>query len=381
MNLPDATSPRPPVRSTAALWPLLTCSIIAVAVAWVPCASLIAQGRPIWMVVVAGLAAFPFVPLLWHGLAEARAAARAAALFSGRTRFGLRSLAVACVVLAVSLGNLGPVRLLAQVRAPFTRRQVHTEVKGKEVPAPVTAFGLEPFIPADASLAIGLSGSVAMQRLFAAYGIDTREKLAALATCKIDFVNARVLIASRGVGNHLIAVRAPGIAEDRNLYCLVGVMGPDRVLVTTDGPQGPRVLQVKGWSSQPLTFRMLDETTMIATDQAWQGTASKKLLAVDGDAAPGPLAAPLGRVQLTAPLWIAGVNGTLQGTWDLALDARQEGNTFKVQGSATPPGGDGDRALISISAPLPFVSALPESAVTLGIRNVMKALAVAVSSP
>jgi hypothetical protein len=379
MNFPDPTSPRSPVRSPAALWPVLTCSIIALAVALVPCASLTAQRSPIWLVVAAGLAAFPFVPLVWHGLAEIRANARAAAPFSGRTRFALRSLAVASVVLAVSLGNLGPRRLLAQVRALFAGRQVHTAVKEKELPAPLTTFGLESFIPADASLAIGLSGSSAIQQLFAIHGIDTREKLAALETCKIDFVNARVLVASRGTGSHLIAVRAPGIAEDRNLYCLVGVMGPDRVQVTTEKPEGPKVLQVKGWSAQTLTFRMLDETTMIATDQTWQPTAAKKLLAVDGETPPGPLAAPLGRVQLTAPLWIAGVTATLEGTWDLAIDARQDGNTFKVQGSSTPPAGEADRAQISVTAPLPFASALPKSALTLGVRSVMKALEAAVS--
>jgi hypothetical protein len=284
-------------------------------------------------------------------------------------------------VLAVSLGNLGPVRLLAQVRAPFARRQAQTAAKETALPAPLTSFGLESFIPADASLAVGLSGSAAMQQLFAAYGIDTRDKLAALATCKIDFGNARVLVASRGTGSHLIAVRAPGIGEDRNLYCLVGVMGPERVQVTSEGPHGPKSLQVKGWSSQPLAFRMLDETTMIATDPAWQATAGKKLLAVDGDTQPGPLAAPLGRVQLVAPLWIAGVSVTLQGTWDLAIDARQEGNAFKLQGSATPPAGEGERAQISISAPLSFASALPETAVTHGIRSLMTALAAAVSSP
>jgi len=379
MNLSGTTSPsQSAVRGTAALWFVLTCSIIAIAVALVPCASLLAQRRPIWLVLAAGLAAFPFVPLLWHGLAEAKTSARAAAPFSGRTRFALRSLAVACVVLAVSLGNLGPVRSLAQVRALVDRRQVHIAVKENELPAPLTPFGLEPFIPADATLAVGLSGLAAMQQLFANYGVETREKLAALATCKIDFVNARVLIASRGTGSRLIVVRAPGIAEDRNLYCLVGVMGPDRVQVTSEGPQGPKVLQVKGWSSQPLIFRMLDETTMIATDQAWQATAAKKLLAVEGQTPPGSLAAPLGRVQLTAPLWIAAVNATLQGTWDLAIDARQEGNTFKLQGSATPPAGEGDRAQISISAPLSFASALPEGAVTLGLRSLMKALAAAV---
>lgn len=378
MTFPNATPPEPTDRGNPALLPVLACSIVAVAAALVPSASLLAEKRPIWLVVAAGLAAFPIVPLLWHGLAEARASARAAAPFSGRTRFAIRSLAVAFMVLAVSLANLGPTRLIAQLRAPLAGRQVQTVAKEKAPPVP-TPFGLEAFIPADASLAVGLSGSVAMQQLLAAYGIDTREKLAALATCKIDFVSARVLVASRGAGSHLIAVRAPGIAEDRNLYCLVGVMGPDRVQVTSEGPQGARVVQVKGWSSQPLTLRMVDDTTMIATDPVWQPTAAKKLLARDVDSAPGPLTAPLGRVQLTAPVWIAGVKVTAQGTWDLAIDARQEGAALKVQGSATPPAGEGDRAQISLSTPLSFAAALPEAAVTHGIRGLMRALGVVVS--
>jgi hypothetical protein len=382
MNPPQTTSPsQSTARGSAALWLVSVCSIISIAAALVPCASLFARRSPIGLVVAAGLAAFPLVPLFWHALAEARASARAAAPFNGRIRFALRSLAVAGVVLAVSLGNLGPKRSLAQVRALIAPQRVHTAVKGKDLPPPMTPFGLEPFIPADASLAVGLSGSAAMQLLFATQGVDIREKLTALATCKIDFANARVLIASRGTGSHLIVVRAPGIAEDRNLYCLVGVMGEGRVQVASDGSQGSKVLHVKGWSSQPLTFRMLDEMTMIATDQAWQATAAKKLLASDGETPPGPLAAPLGRVQVATPLWIAGVNVTAQGTWDLAVDTRQEGNTLKLQGSATPPAGESDRAQISVTVPLPFAAALPESAVTVAIRGVMTALAAAAASP
>ena len=68
-----------------------------------------------------------------------------------------------------------------------------------------------------------------------AFGVDAREKLTVLATCKIDLESVRVLIAARGSGAHMIAVRAPGNADEQNLYCLVGVMGSDRLRIHSEG--------------------------------------------------------------------------------------------------------------------------------------------------
>jgi hypothetical protein len=377
MDQPDRTTPS---GNSASLWLLLSCSAIALAVAVIPCANLLVRRSPVWIAIAAGLAVFPVLPLLWHGVAEATAGAGRAAPLSGRTRLALRGLAVAAVVLAVSLVNLGPSRLFEQVGQLAARLHLHRAAKQEPLLPAVAAFGLERFIPADATLAVGLAGSTAVQQLFAAHGVDTREKLAALATCKIDFVSARVLIAIRGGGARMIVVRAPGITEERNLYCLVGVMGPDRLQVGNEAGQGAKVVHVKGWSAQPMTFRILDESTMIATDQAWQASADKKLFGNDVDAAPGPLAVPLGRLRLTGPLWVASVNESPQGTWDLAVDSRQEGDTFKLQGSATPPSGAKDRATISVSVPLAFASALPERAAALGARGVMTAITATAAS-
>jgi hypothetical protein len=122
-------------------------------------------------------------------------------------------------------------------------------------------------------------------------------------------------------------------------------------------------------------FRLLDPTTLIATDEGWQDTADQKLFADDLATARGRLALPLLRVDRTTPLWVVSVDETPEGTWDLALDSRQEGNLFRLQGSSTPPSGEGDRAQISVRVPLAFARALPESTVALGIRGVVAAIA------
>jgi hypothetical protein len=123
--------------------------------------------------------------------------------------------------------------------------------------------------------------------------------------------------------------------------------------------------------------------TLIATDEDWQGTADQKLFADDLASARGRLALPLLRVERTTPLWVVSVDETGQGTWDLAVDSRQEGDLFKLQGSSTPPSGEGERAQFSVRVPLAFARALPESAVALGIRGVVAAVAAtsALASP
>jgi hypothetical protein len=391
MDPDDRTAPPPPEPGRAGtLWFPLVGSLVALALALVPLTSLLAQHAPIWLAVGAGLAVFPFLPLLWHGVAAVVGREGALPLLTTPSRFAVRSLAVALLVLGVSLGSLGPKRvgenlsdLVGRVRGKPAEKPAPPQPPPPATPvasAQLAAHGLEPFLPADATLVVGLAGSAAMEQLLAAHGVDTREKLAALATCKIDFVNARVLVAARGSGAHMIVVRAPGITEERNLYCLVGVMGRERIEVRAESSGGTKTLHVTGFLSRPLAFRQLDQTTVVATDEAWLDSADNKLF-VNGTPS-GRLALPLLRVDRTAPLWVASVDETPQGTWDLALDSRQEGNLFKLRGSATPPSGEGDRAEISLRVPLAFARALPESAVALGIRGVVAAvLATSASLP
>jgi hypothetical protein len=371
-------SSRPATAGTGSLWLLLSCSIAAAAAAIALCAGLMARKIPPWMAVGAALAVFPLLPFLWHGVAEVGTKHRATAFLTGRSRLALRTLALALVVLGVSLGDLGPKQVTRNLQnlAGRIRGKPKATLEAPPVPIPAAGslHGLESFIPADATLAVGLAGSVAMEQLLAAHGLDSREKLAALATCRIDLTNARLLIAARGRGTQMIVLRAPGIGEAGNLYCLVGVMGADQMQIRADGAGAARTLQVSGFHSRPLTFRLLDQATMIARDDTWQDTADQRLLSADAATAQGRLALPILRVDRTTPLWMVGVDETAHGTWDVALDSRQEGNLVSLHGTATPPSGEGDRAELSVRVPLAFVRALPESAVALGIRGVAAAV-------
>jgi len=352
---------------------VLGCAVVALAVAAVPAASLFAQRRPMWLAITALLLAFPLVPLLWHMVAEA--SARGPAASTAGARFAGRTLFVALVVLGVSLAHQGPKAAAANVRQLVRHWLGKPAAREVAQPPPAEPFGLEPFIPADATLAVGLAGSAAMGQLLAAHGVDTRAKLAALATCKIDLGSARALVATRGSGTRMIVVRAPGLTEERNLYCLVGVMGPDRLQITPEAAGGGKTLQVKGLLSRPLTFRVLDPATLLARDEAWSDTSARQLFSEDGASASGPLAEPLGRVNRGAPLWVASIAETALGTWDLAIDSRQDGEVFKLRGSSTPPSGEKDRAEIAAQVPLGFAASLPETAASLGIRGLVAAIA------
>jgi hypothetical protein len=174
-------------------------------------------------------------------------------------------------------------------------------------------------------------------------------------------------------------VRAHGIGDARNLYCLVGVLGPQHLQLATSGDT--TTVQASGLRDHPLIFRLVDHMTLIATDEDWRSTVDHRLFTEDLASARGRLALPLLRVERTTPLWVVSVDETTQGTWDLAIDSRQEGELFKVQGSATPPSGEADRAQFSARVPLAFAAALPESSVALGIRGVVAAVAATSALP
>jgi len=376
MSQEDKNAPAPAQPSSGgsgALWLLLICAIAALFSALALCASVFAQDHPIWLVSVAFLAVFPLLPLLWHGLADPGGRDGVAKL-TPRSRFALRCLAVALVVFGVSLGDLGPHKIGQNLGALFGHfRTTPVQPEGVTIPVEVSkTHGLESFIPADATLVVGLAGPTAMEQLLAAHGVDTREKLAALDTCKIDLSVSRILIASRGSGTRMIVVRAPGIGDERNLYCLVGVLGPERMQVRSEGDV--KLLQVSGLLPKPLGFRLLDQNTLISSDPAWDDTAAQKLFSADLSSATGRLASPFLRVDRTTPLWVVSVDETPKGSWDLAIDARQDDNMFKLQGSSTPPSGEADRAEISLRVPLAFAEALPRSALALGIRGVVAAV-------
>jgi hypothetical protein len=351
---------------------LVPCALVGVAVALVPWTGLRALGAPVWLALVAAAAVFPLLPLFWHILAERRYGGTDVTPASAFVRLALRALAVALVVLGTSLSTLGPRQVRAHL-AGLVPSLGRAPLPAAPPPAPeAVREGLEPFIPADATLVVSLAGSQAMEQLLAAHGVDTREKLAALAKCKIEVERARVLIAARGDGQRQVVVRARGLTDERNLYCLMGVLGNDRVQIHFVGKDAPGAFEVRGLIAKPLTFHPVDDET-IATDEAWRQGAKKMFANGPTGKADGRLTTVLSRVDRAAAVWSASVTETTTGAWDLALDARVDGPDFKLRGTSLSP--TGEAAEVSLRVPLAFASALPEGALAHGVRGVVAAVA------
>jgi hypothetical protein len=348
-----------------------------------------AQPAPSWAAALAAVAVFPILPLAWHILAERRTSAR----FPLLDRFALRTMSLAVVVLGVSLGTLGPRRVGSEltwfVRRPPPAAPSPTAPPGARSPTAPARNELESFIPPDARLVVALSDARLAERFLTADGLDSKRTIAALEKCQISVDRAALLIATRGHDARLVALRAPGITDQRNLYCLVGFLGGDRLRVRVTSDSGPLRFEVDGLPSGPLKFKAIDDGTILAAEGAWADAADKPATkaapgkpsdkpASTSDKPPGnqpaPLAAVLDRVDRGASLWSASVAGTDQHRWDLALDARFDGPDFKLRGSSIPPSGPGDRAEIQLRLPAAFTSALPAGTLRDALRSALTAL-------
>jgi hypothetical protein len=227
---------------------------------------------------------------------------------------------------------------------------------------------------------LALSGSKVMQELLEAHHADTHDRLAALEKCGISFDGALLLIAARDAGTRLIVVRAPGITEVRNLYCLIGVLGSSHVTLRFTSDRSPVRFDIEGLVATPLHFTAVDDRTVVMSEGVWSSGVGTKLF-TDHDTVEGLLATPLQRLDRGANLWAASVTGPEAEVWDLAMDGRIEANQLRVRASATPPSGPGDRADLQMTAPAAFVSALPRQALEKGLAGVFAVLTAGVSAP
>lgn len=358
-------------------WLLFLCVPVVLVCALVPFASLQELHAPLWLAVAAALVVFPGLPLAWHFLADRHGPAGAGP-GDALDRFAVRSLSLALVVLAVSLANLGPRRvgagLLAVIRPPPA-----AEPPGRATqpaPAPGTPrHELESFIPADANLVVALSDSAVLQQFLGVNGSDTKKTLAALDKCQIAMSRARVLIAARDGSTRLMVVRADGITDPRNLYCLVGFLGNERLSLRFASDKAPVSFDVEGLAAHPLTFKAIDERTVMAAEGGWAQSPGRPLYPPGATTVDGPLAVVLDRIDRSASLWSASIRQTERGPWDLAIDARFEGTRFSLRGSSIPPSGAADKAEGELRVPLSFASALPAAALNDGLRGLVAVVA------
>jgi hypothetical protein len=359
-------------------WLLFLCVPVVLVCALVPFASLKELHAPLWLGIVAALVVFPALPLGWHFLADRKRSR--AGLGDFLDRFAVRSLSLALVVLAVSLCNLGPRQvaagLLEIVRPDANAPQTAAAIPAEPAPAPGTPrHELEPFIPEDASLVVALSDSAIMQQFLGVNGTDTKKTLAALEKCQIVVSRARALIASRDADTRMIVVRADGITDPRNLYCLVGFLGKDRLSLRFTSDKAPVSFEVEGLTARPLKFKAIDERTVVASEGGWAQGAGKLLYPPGATTVSGPLGPVLSRIDRGASLWSGSVRPVAQGVWDLAIDARFEGTYINLSASSVPPSGKADRAEGQLHVPLNFAQALPAAALNDGLRGLVALVA------
>jgi hypothetical protein len=343
----------------------------AALLAVVPLAGLRVLHAPTWLAVAAAVLVFPVLPLAWHLLVERRIAPMPP---SPLGRLAARAFLLALLVLAVCFSSAGPRQVGRALLALIPGRKPAAPVH--QAPPPLTggtrAHPLDSFIPPDATLVVGLSGSRAMQELLVTHNPEARGRLTAFEKCQIPLENASLLFAQRERGTRLVVVRAPGLTEVRNLYCLIGVLGNNHVNLRFTSDHSPVRFELEGLYGQTLRFEAVDERTLVMAEGGWAPGAKK----APADA--GPVRAALERLDRSASLWAASVTGQGEALWDLALEARLEASRLRLHASAVPPSGAADQADLEMTVPSGFASALPGSTLEDGIRAIAGALATAV---
>jgi hypothetical protein len=329
----------------------------------------------LWLAIGAAALALA-LPALWHVLAERRRSLDIPRPWPSLDRLALRGLGVSALLVAATLASSGPratgQRLVSLFRKPAERASVRPRVPTVPPVAGAKRHPLESFIPADASLVVAMSGAGMLRQALAAQDASLAKSADALGKCQILLEGAAILIAARDPKSHLVAIRAPGITDERNLYCLVGVLGAGQIGLRITGDK-PLRFEVSGLRSRPLKFAAVDPQTVLMVDEEWSSTAGKKLFGVEGEST-GMLATVIARLDRGAELWAAGLRQGEGGPYDLALETRFEGPLLRVRASATPPSGEGDRADVDARVPQAFAAGLPAGLLASGARGLVTAL-------
>jgi hypothetical protein len=387
-DLPGATTASFQMFPRRRPWLLGLCLPLALACAFIPAASLHHQAAPGWLVAVVVAVFFPLLPLIWHLVAERGRPGKLSMDGGALERLSVRALAVGLLVLGISLANLGP-RALGRSLLSMARPGGAPPAAGTPSPAtprpaapppgaPAPArHELEPYIPADARSVLALSDGTVLRQLLAGAATDqaTREKLAAFEKCQILPDQAKVLVAGRGGETRLIVLRAPGVTDPRNLYCLAGVLGSERMRLRFTSDKAPIRFEVEGLFPRTLKFTAVDERTVMAVDGPWGEAVERKLFPPGSATSEGMLLPVLDRIDRGASLWSAGVFATSEGAWDLAMDARVQGGQLRLRASSVPASGPSNKAVVETSVPMAFFSALPGGALRDGLQALLAALA------
>ncbi|MDX2019488.1 MAG: hypothetical protein SF187_04555 [Deltaproteobacteria bacterium] len=386
---PELASQRRPVEpaSPAAKIVGAVALLISGAAAFLLYANGRARGWPLQVSVAIAAVAFVALPVLWHVLAERQRRTRE----GGFARLLWRCFAVNALLAASAVASLGPQGAWTRVSDHLPRRSV-APTSAPAAPAlpptpppppdkPVApGDGLEAFVPGDATWALRVAGIEALQGFFD--GSEAQERLVALKKCHIDLTTAEVAVAARKPGEVMAIVRAAGISDQGNLYCVVGALGNERLVLHFDAAAPrPRFSATGLVPDATVTFAEIAPNTLLMAAPSWSTLVEQRFAGKGTPLREGVLAEPFSRVDRKAGVWAVSVAETPDGPRDIAMQANMVGGGLNVHATAVPPAGRDHMAKLELTLPLAFVRAVSQKALWQGAKGVWDALAADASGP
>ena len=325
-------------------------------------------------------AALVAVPVLWHVLAERQ---RRMAN-GGGTRLLWRCFAVNALLATGAIVSMGPQGAWSRARDHLPKRTVAVAPVAPALPVapavppskPVApGDGLEAFVPGDAIWALRLSGVQALQSMLAANGGDGHGKLEALKKCHIDLSSADVVVAARKPGEVMAIVRAPGLSDQGNLYCLVGALGNEQLVLRFDtNAAQPRFSATGLVPDATVTFAEITTNTLLMVAPSWKDLVEQRFAGKGAPMREGLLSEPFSRIDNKANVWAVGVAESDEGARDIAMNANVENAALMVHATAVPAAGRLQMAKLELTLPVDFLRTLPQNAWWHGARGVFEAV-------
>jgi hypothetical protein len=218
-----------------------------------------------------------------------------------------------------------------------------------------------------------VAGIEALQGLFD--DSDAQERLAALKKCHIDLVAAEVIVAARKPGEVLAIVRAPGISDQGNLYCVVGALGNERLVLHFDAKAPRPTFSAAGLvPDSTVTFSEVASNTLMMAAPSWTGLVEQRFAGKGVPLREGLLAEPFSRIDRHAKVWALGVVETTDEARNIAFHANITDGVLLVRSTAMPPSGRDHMARGELSMPLAFARSLPRHALWRGAKGVWEAM-------
>lgn len=303
----------------------------------------------------------------------------------GFRRFGLRSAAIALIVLGSTAATPGP-RIVTNSVSKFLGIGTVAEVSAAhKVVSPIAtqpqvgeatfeSHPLQQMVPSDANWVVAVRGVTAGVPLLRSHSRDMSDVIDALGHCQVPLDKIALLIAGRAESEQMVALHGPGISEVSKLYCLVGVLGRNRAELSMSDPTGNGTITIASQLiGQSMNFKKRDANTLLAVSPTWQSSVDARLAGSVGGIEVGALAGAFHRLSPAAPGWMLARAGVSPG-WDVAIAVSENAGTGRLAMSARSPLGDEQRVELELQSPLQLATVLPEGVFFEGLRSMLQSI-------